>query len=187
MVINSTNHQQIKNELYPKFPNIIYAIQNTALGTADAVKCALPYINSDVLIINGDTPLLQHTLLQKIINQYNNNLLITMTDTLNNKDNGRIVVIDNHIQIIEEKDCTNLQKQITLINCGIYMINIQLLQQIIPKITNNNNNNEYYLTDLTKFVKSYAYVVSSDDQYQLYNVNTSEQLEFINKIIYKNL
>lgn len=162
---------------------MIYVIQNIPLGTGDAVKCALPYIDSNVVIINGDTPLLTHTLLQKFISNFNKNLLIAVTNTNNNKDNGRIEIKNNFVNIIEEKDCSSEQKKITLINCGIYMINKQTLSQIINKITNNNANNEYYLTDLTKFVETDVYVIDKNDQYQVYNINTIDQLNHAHKII----
>lgn len=172
---------------------IHYVNQENALGTGDAVKCTLSHFDNDGItniILNGDVPLLRYQTISEIYQSYlsqKSKLLITSINLSNPTGNGRIVIdnTNNFSEIIEEKDCTDLQKQITLVNCGIYVCDSSVLRNLVPKITNKNAQNEYYLTDLVKLFKDQAYgnvqlfVLSKEREIEIYNVNTKEQLQYI--------
>jgi bifunctional N-acetylglucosamine-1-phosphate-uridyltransferase/glucosamine-1-phosphate-acetyltransferase GlmU-like protein len=51
-------------------------------------------------------------------------------------------------------------------------------------LDNNNAQSEYYLTDLPKKVDSVK-IIEIDDEEEIYNVNSREQLEYAEKIMYK--
>ncbi len=88
----------------------------------------------------------------------------------------------NFINIVEEKDCTDIQKLINLVNVGIYTAKNSILKRYIPLIENNNAQKEYYLTDIVKI-----YLKTETDSVglikldksklgEIINVNTKEQL-----------
>jgi len=176
-------------------PDIIeYIDQEIALGTGHAIKCTLPFLsdynNENALILSGDVPLISIDTL-KTLNKQNNTILITELE--NPFGCGRILVDDNKniIDIVEEKDCNDLQKQIKFVNCGIYQINVQDLINLIPQITNNNKSNEYYLTDIIKLminnnIKIDTIILEQNLQYQIKNVNTKKDLLELNDFI-KNM
>lgn len=190
-------HQLIQNEIEKVIidKKIIYVDQETPLGTGDAVKCTLPYFNQQEqsinIILNGDVPLLQFSTIKEIYDYYlqiYSKFLITSTNLQNPTGNGRIIIDDeNHFkEIVEEKDCTIEQKLINLVNCGIYICHSDVLLNFVPLIKNDNAQKEYYLTDLVKIYLDHSndhkidlFFLSSAKQIEIYNVNTKDQLNFI--------
>lgn len=171
--------------------NIDYVMQDTPLGTGHAVKCTLPLlVNCTNIILNADVPLLQYSTIQQIYSHYLNNhsnFLITAINLDNPTGNGRIILNNNVFEaIVEEKDCNNSQKLLTLVNCGIYIVDSDLLTQFIPMIDNLNAQGEFYLTDLVKVFINYTnqsidlFVLDQDKEKEIFNVNTKEQLSLIN-------
>jgi bifunctional N-acetylglucosamine-1-phosphate-uridyltransferase/glucosamine-1-phosphate-acetyltransferase GlmU-like protein len=166
--------------------NVIYVRQDVPQGTGDAIKQCLPYLpacddtsaNVDVLILNGDTPLIDKSL-DDFIKCQAPSLMVTSLD--NPKGQGRICQDPNtkrFERIVEEKDANNEQKAITLVNCGVYLVSSIDLQTHVPLITNNNAQCEYYLTDICGMMKDALnlYELPKSMQYELINVNTVEDL-----------
>ncbi|AGF85584.1 uridyltransferase [Moumouvirus goulette] len=199
LIVVGKYHLIIKEEIEKniKDKRIIYVDQPVPLGTGDAVKCTLSHFeNEDIdnIILNGDVPMIQHTTIRDIYNFYTNNskkILITSIHLSDPINNGRIIV-DNYgefSEIIEEKDCNNEQKKINLVNCGIYICSSKVLLTFIPKINNNNSQNEYYLTDLVKIYKQDKnnkidlFILPKNKEIEIYNINTKQQLEYIENII----
>jgi bifunctional N-acetylglucosamine-1-phosphate-uridyltransferase/glucosamine-1-phosphate-acetyltransferase GlmU-like protein len=184
-----------QNNLETFFLNnkIVYINQEHPLGTGDAVKCTLDEFNGESvinIILNGDVPLLQYQTIKEIydyfLSQYSK-FLITSINLSNPTGNGRIIIDTNHNfkEIVEEKDCLPEQKNITLVNCGIYICSSDILIKYIPLIKNNNAQSEYYLTDLVKVYKDATnqkidlFVLTPEKEIEIYNINTKEQLQFI--------
>lgn len=163
-------------EYIDKTDNIVFVNQSIARGTGDAIKHCLPHlVNKDVnvLILNGDTPLINATL-ELFITTPVPALMVTHLD--NPYGNGRIVRNDDgsFVGIVEEKDASVDEKKISLVNCGVYYISSHDLQKYIPMLTCNNAQNEYYLTDVCAFLKEKLNLVCipKDFQYELINVNS---------------
>lgn len=166
--------------------NVIYVRQDVPQGTGDAIKQCLPYLPSpdddttkvDVLILNGDTPLID-TSLDYFVECQAPSIMVTSLE--NPKGQGRICQDPNtkrFEKIVEEKDATEEQKAITLVNCGVYLLSSNDLQKYIPLITNDNAQSEYYLTDICGMMKDALnlYELPKTMQYELINVNTMEDL-----------
>lgn len=173
---------------------IEYIIQEKPLGTGNAVYHSLDYLKSKCginLILNGDTPLLKKNTICEIIENYkinNNKLQITAIELNNPTGNGRIILKNNIFErIIEEKDCNDDEKKIKLINCGIYLAEIDILVNFIPLIKNNNAQKEYYLTDIVEIYKKNTgnqiglYIMNKDKELEIININTKEQLDAVNQ------
>jgi bifunctional N-acetylglucosamine-1-phosphate-uridyltransferase/glucosamine-1-phosphate-acetyltransferase GlmU-like protein len=124
-IITETINKFILSGLIINSELIKYIDQEDALGTGDAIKCTLPHIlnykDDTALILSGDVPLISFDILNNMIGN-NNKLLITELEDPNGC--GRIILDNNNniIDIFEEKDCTQLEKKIKLVNCGIYQI-----------------------------------------------------------------
>jgi UDP-N-acetylglucosamine diphosphorylase/glucosamine-1-phosphate N-acetyltransferase len=176
--------------------NIEYIIQQEALGTGHAILCSLPqikkYNNEQVIILSGDVPLISINTLNNLIEDEYNKLLITKLD--NPFGSGRIIWDDNNniIRIVEEKDCNNDERFIKYVNCGIYKIRSNDLLNLIPKIDNKNKSNEYYLTDIIDLMRKdnvviKSYELTSQNIYEIKNVNTKDDLDNLNHFILKKL
>lgn len=179
---------QIVNTYYPNDPRIIWIDQPEPLGTAHAVKCALDWMgshlepNSDVLIMSGDVPLITTQTLGFLGSKPNSLLVTKLTNPYGY---GRVWIdnqTDSPKEIIEEKDCDPDQKQIDLVNCGIYWMSLSLLMDIIPQINSSNASNEYYLTDMIKLANKTGYKLNyyelpESKSIEIANINTKEDLE----------
>lgn len=189
----------IRNEIEKHVINdkIVYVIQESPLGTGDAVRSTLSFLEYPKkiinIILNGDVPMLQSETIKKIYHDYlqkQSKIMITAINLSNAFGHGRIVISDDEFkEIIEEKDCNDLQKLITMVNCGIYICHGEVLIEFIPEIQNNNSQKEYYLTDLVKIYKNSTdkkidlFVLDNSRVTEIFNVNTMEQLEYLESII----
>ena len=172
-----------------------YIVQEQPLGTGHAIHCCLKYFtkyqNYYNLILNGDTPLLTADTLMGVRNYgLNHNLTITSILMHEPSGNGRIKFENGEfVGIIEEKDCNENEKLIKIVNVGIYFVKNTILIKYIPMITNSNASNEYYLTDLVKCYKTKnnckigLYEMNPTKINETLNVNTREQLEYVNQIV----
>ncbi len=190
----SVIEQVISKYLTPEQFQLIHWIhQEEPLGTGHAVLCGLPELkshpNTQTIILSGDVPMITTYTLEELIDN-KNKLLITELDEP--KGCGRIILNnqDQIEKIVEEKDCTEEEKEIKLVNCGIYQINSDDLVNLLPKITSANKSNEYYLTDIVGLMRESNipigyYCLPKDQQFEVKNVNTQKDLEELNDLMEK--
>ena len=131
----------------------IFVQQKEQLGTAHAVQMAAPYLcdHANVLILYGDVPLILSSTIADILNAVTDQSIGLLTINLDKPDGyGRIVRDQDGAiaSIIEQKDATAEQLEITEVNTGVIALRASQLRAWLPKITNNNAQGEYYLTDL---------------------------------------
>ena len=192
----------ISEDLQQYIPNIknnsdiSFAIQKNRLGTADAVKSALRELenkNSEigdyVLIAYGDTPLIESSTLQNIINNIDNDdkkaVSIIAFDETNENKYGKVILNDdgNVEKIVEYKDASDDERKVTLCNSGIKIIRSKNID-LIEEIDNLNNSKEYYLTDIVKIARDSGYEVGyvKADKTRLLGVNSKKELANLEKI-----
>ena len=143
-----------------------YAYQEKPLGTGHAVMAAMPQLEDSgtLLVLSGDVPLVTAKTLKAAIKyHFDNRLAATViTANLSNPSGyGRIVRDENlNVQaIIEDKDATPVQKQITEVNSGMYCFDIGLLRAALSDLKNDNSQSEYYLTDTIEILLENGYSV----------------------------
>lgn len=198
-IIKETIEDEIKFWKITDLLNIIeYVMQDEPLGTGHAVLCTLQHIDDDGinLILNGDTPMLKYETLEEVITYYmnnNNRIQITAIDSINPAGCGRIIIKNNVFEkIIEEKDCSELERKISIINCGIYVIDNNTLKKYIPLIQNNNIQKEFYLTDIVDIYRNNTneqlglFIIDKSKEHEIVNINTKDQLDNLNDLIIKN-
>lgn len=132
-----------------------WCLQEQQLGTGHAVMQAEGFIADadDVLILVGDAPLIsKHTLEQLVAVKQSCDLALLTVDLADPTGMGRIVRDasngDNIVEIVEHKDATDAQRQITEINTGMMIMSGHDLKRWLAKLSNANAQNEYYLTDV---------------------------------------
>lgn len=128
-------------------------VQEKQLGTADAVKSAmLDTLTNDVVIVNGDHPLVMDQDLKNFISDFKEqqlDLAVISVELENPAEFGRIVRSGGQlVSIVEAKDASTEALKIKEVNTGIYVVKAEVLQKYIPRIENNNSKKEFYLTDL---------------------------------------
>jgi UDP-N-acetylglucosamine diphosphorylase/glucosamine-1-phosphate N-acetyltransferase len=136
---------------------LIFVHQDRQLGTAHAVLCALPHIPDDceeVVVLCGDVPLIQSETIADLVADHLDNtrdISLLAVELDNPQGYGRVLLDGDGravTAIIEEADATAEQKEIRLINTGIYCLDKDFLVNSLPQIKPDNAQGELYLTDI---------------------------------------
>lgn len=131
-------------------------LQKERLGTAHAVLSARQMLGEnydDVLIVFGDTPLIEAKSLERARDElaHGADIVVMGFVTENPSGYGRLIEKDGKLQeIVEEKDATTEQKKIKFCNGGVMALNGKLAISLLEQIKNENAKKEYYLTDIVK-------------------------------------
>lgn len=162
-----------------------FVIQEKPLGTAHALKVAkgqLKDFKGTILVLNGDTPLIEADTLKRFLRLHmKNNEDISFISFIarGNHSYGRVIREgDRVITIVEDKDATKEQKRINEVNSGIYAIRSEILK-LLDEVKLNKKKKEYYLTDIVgiavkKGFKVNAYSLSTEAE--LTGINTRQDL-----------
>ena len=166
------------------------AVQDPPRGTADAVTAAMPQLEGFegvVLVLYGDTPLLTLETLKALIGEIEAGagLAVLGFETDEPGPYGRLVTADGSLQrIVEAKDASPEELEITLCNSGVMAIRSDVLNAFLPQIDNNNAKGEYYLTDLVGLAgeagHGLAFVRGGEDE--VFGVNNRVELAQAEKI-----
>ncbi len=182
LVIIGYQGTKIKQEL-SHLNGLEFVTQAEQLGTGHAVQQLIPYLNGykgDLLVLNGDAPLLRKKTLQHLVqaHQESGNAATLLTANLPNPQGyGRVFCDRNNLvsQIIEDRDCTPAQKQNRRVNAGIYCFNWHKLAQALPQLSTNNDQQEYYLTEVVDYLDQ-VMAVDVADHLEITGINDRKQL-----------
>lgn len=182
----------VKTVLQPL--NVQTFLQEKQLGTANAVLSAqLNSIDSDVLIMNGDHPLISDQDLKNFISDFKEqqlDLAVISVELDNPADFGRIVRNGKSLMsIVEAKDASADTLKIKEVNTGIYIAKGEVLKKYIPLIKNNNSKQEFYLTDLIDLAikdKLKVQTILSGNTNVAHGVNNQAELAEATKKVFQN-
>ncbi len=141
--------ERVREVIEKEYKDIKFHIQDVENfpGTGGALRGITPKYNR-TLILNGDMPLVTDNSLKNLIDG-DSDINISVIKLDNPSGYGRVVIENQEVkQIVEEKDCNPIQKEINSVNGGVYSIKSELLERYIPKLNNFNSQKEYYLTDI---------------------------------------
>ena len=169
---------------------IEFVEQTEQLGTGHAVQQVLPHLedfDGDLLVLNGDVPLLRAESLKAMVDnhQQKENAATVLTARIPDPTGyGRVFCDENDQlkQIIEHRDCTPEQQTNDRINAGIYCFHWPDLAQALPKLSTDNDQAEYYLTEVVDYMKPVAALDVADYQETL-GINNRKQLANAYKIL----
>lgn len=175
-------------------PEVEFVEQREQLGTGHAIQQLLPCLKDftgDLLVLNGDAPLLRAETLEKLLatHQANGSMATLLTANLPNPKGYGRVFCDGHnlvTQIVEDRDCNDAQRQNHRINGGIYCFNWPKLAEILPQLTSNNDQQEYYLTDVVHFLAP-VLAVDVDDYLEITGINDRKQLAAANEVLQERI
>jgi len=197
IVVIGNQAQKVREIVSETVPSI-FAYQEKQLGTAHAVLCALPHIPhhcDEVVILCGDVPLIEAETITGLVEDHlrgERDISLLAVELENPYGYGRILLDENEqvCGIIEEADATAGQKQIKLINAGIYCINKNFLLDALPKIQSNNAQGELYLTDIMAIGyrgKKKMGIRVGADYLQILGVNNCQDLAAVDGIMKKRI
>ena len=171
------------DEVKKSFQNddIDFVLQLEQKGTGHAVMQALPHLDESkrVLILLGDAPLLKAETIEQMLKCECDLGVLTVIQA-NPFNYGRIIrQHDQIIEIVEEKDAGDEQRQISEVNTGVMIADVKKLSRWLDRITPENSQGELLLTDIVKMANSDGDVVKgivAADPIEVQGVNDFEQL-----------
>jgi len=179
-------------------PDVVFAEQIEQKGTGHAVLMCESHLTGhqgSVLILAGDTPLLQGSSLKALLDsqaEMQAACVIGTADTRNNDGLGRVVrdALGAFQCIVEQKDASPEQRRITEINTGCYAFSTPLLLKALHKVKPNNSQAEYYLTDCPRILMDDGHRVIATCSLTIeeaLGVNTRVQLSEAREGIHKRI
>lgn len=196
VIIVCANHTLVQNYLKDRAD---YTIQEKQLGTAHAVGCAESLLAGkagSVIVLYGDMPLITSASLKHLANvheEYKDTVtLMTVSVPDFNEwrsqfaDFGRIKrdVDGNIIDIVEKKDASPEELQITELNTSYFCFNAEWLWKNLKEVKNQNAQQEYYLVDLVRIARAQGQRIGtvSVNPKEAVGINTKEHLDIAETI-----
>lgn len=171
-----------------------YVVQQEQLGTGHAVMQAseiLKDFEGTVMVLCGDTPLLQGQTLAKLFAEHQaakasaTVLTACMPDPTGY---GRVIRNEDGqvLKIVEQKDAASGELAVNEVNTGIYCFERKALFEALNSINCNNMQGEYYLTDVIGILaksQDKVWAVQVDEYQETLGINSRMQLAEAEKIL----
>lgn len=159
-----------------------FALQAERLGTGHAVMQAEQLLKDEegiTIVLCGDTPLIQASSLQHLLNIHQQSGAAGTILTAHLDDPfgyGRIVRdSEGHVaRIVEEKDCSTEEAHIQEINTGTFCFDNRKLFAALKQVNNDNVQQEYYLTDVIGILQEQGDIIQAhclDDERESIGIN----------------
>jgi bifunctional UDP-N-acetylglucosamine pyrophosphorylase/glucosamine-1-phosphate N-acetyltransferase len=171
---------------------VTVTVQETQHGTGHAVACGMEalsahgtaHVGGTVLVSYGDVPLLESATLRELIAEHveNGAAVTVLTSVVADPTGyGRVVrdEVGAVVTIVEEKDATAEQRDITEINSGVYAFDGAVLADALSQLSTDNAAGEFYLTDVIGLARAAGRQVRAlvcADPWQVEGVNDRVQL-----------
>jgi bifunctional UDP-N-acetylglucosamine pyrophosphorylase/glucosamine-1-phosphate N-acetyltransferase len=193
-IVAVIGHQADQVRQSVRVPGIRFAEQTEQKGTAHAVLCAREAIrsqNGQLLILNGDGPLLRATTLHSLVDlQLSHSFggVLVTTEIGDATGYGRVLRDEKGLisAIVEQKVVTREQLEIHEINAGLYCFDSALFWQHIGEVRPDNPAKEYYLPDMVKILATHGHPIAPllvKDETELLGINTRVELAFADKVL----
>ncbi len=183
---------------FPDMDPATWVLQPEPLGTGHAARCAtgaLGGFRGDLLILNGDVPLLSRQSLFRMLAAHRSgghDLTLAVATMSDPAGYGRVLRDPGgHITgVVEERDANKTQRALQEINVGIYLASGDFLGAALASLDNRNDQGEYYLPDITGFAaqtESRIGSVTLDDAREFRGVNNREELAWMEKALQRDI
>jgi len=151
IVVVGYGSEEVEHHLDGRAETVMQATQN---GTGDATlhaKEKLADFQGDAVVLYGDGPFVYPETIAAALEKRASgaDLVIVGFDAPDPTGYGRLIMDGDTLEaIVEEKDCNDDQKAVTLCNLGVVSAPAPLLFELLAEVGNNNANGEIYLTDI---------------------------------------
>jgi bifunctional UDP-N-acetylglucosamine pyrophosphorylase / glucosamine-1-phosphate N-acetyltransferase len=164
------------------------AVQEIQNGTGHAVGCALEALPTEltgtVVVTYGDVPMLDTTTLAALLAEHRSakHAVTVLTAVVADPTGyGRILRDEDGAVtgIVEQRDATPEQLELTEINSGVYAFDAEVLAEGLTKLSTDNAQGELYLTDVLTNARAEGLGVGAlvvDDAWLTEGVNDRVQL-----------
>ncbi len=155
VVVVGHGRDEVKAHLGQIAPAAEAVVQAEQRGTGHAVRVALEALDANagtVVVLNADVPLLRQDTLAGMVSEHANagRAATVLTARVDDPTGLGRIVRDNAgdlAEIVEERDCDDLQRTIHEINAGIYVFDAAAVRDALSRLSTANAQGEEYLTD----------------------------------------
>lgn len=154
--------EEVQAWLAENAPDVQVIWQNEQLGTGHAVMSAKAWLKErkNILILNGDMPMLTENEINQLLVQAKDSDAAFMTCELDNPAQyGRVIRKKDSIAIVEAKDATQEELLNKEINAGVYFFKSGMLLDGLRELRADNQQKEYYIVDLISWAAQRGYKV----------------------------
>jgi CTP:molybdopterin cytidylyltransferase MocA len=120
-------------------------LQKEQLGTGDAVRVALGALEGEVegvlLVVNGDGPLISDRTLDELVERHRSagvGATVLVAELEDPRGLGRVVEDAGVVRIVEERDATEAERGINLVNLGLYAFELSEIRDAIGRLRADN-------------------------------------------------
>ena len=140
-------------EVAPQARPVVQEQQNGSGHAAAVALAAVPDVTGDVLIVNGDAPLLRTATVAALVaaHRAGGAALTVLTAQVDDPTGlGRIVRDDTGgvTSIVEERDASDAQRAVHEVNAGVYVGDAGAVREALSRVGAANEQGEQYLTDV---------------------------------------
>ncbi|MCX5967709.1 MAG: bifunctional UDP-N-acetylglucosamine diphosphorylase/glucosamine-1-phosphate N-acetyltransferase GlmU [Cyanobacteria bacterium] len=171
-----------------------FVLQQPQHGTGHAVQQLLEPLQGfegELLVLNGDVPLLRPETLEQLLAQHRRNgaaVTLLSARLADPSGYGRVVAAANGAvsAIIEHRDCSDEQRRNTLTNAGIYCFDWLKLAAVLPNLASDNDQGELYLTDTVAMLSPAIHLEVADAD-EINGINDRLQLAQCEAVLQERL
>jgi bifunctional UDP-N-acetylglucosamine pyrophosphorylase/glucosamine-1-phosphate N-acetyltransferase len=183
-IVVGPDDEAVTAEARRRAPTVQVFEQRERNGTAHAVLTARKAIvggADDILVMFGDTPLVQAETLAKLRSTLAEGASVAVLGfrSANPQGYGRLIVHAHELVAIrEERDATPEERKIGLCNSGLMALSGKQALAILSRIGNANAKGEYYLTDAVAIARDMGLkaVAIETPEDEVRGINTKVQL-----------
>ena len=187
--------ERVTKYLNSEFKKVKTVEQKEQKGTGHAVQTALAQMKNSkglVLITAGDTPLLTSDSITRLVLAAKESKAAVLTADLPDPTGyGRIIRLASMVdRIVEQSDATAEELEITEINTGVYVFDIEILKKAMTQLKANNKQGEIYLTDVVAVINNMGESVSAvmcEDYLEALGINDRSQLALAQQILQQTI
>jgi bifunctional UDP-N-acetylglucosamine pyrophosphorylase/glucosamine-1-phosphate N-acetyltransferase len=176
-------------------PGVVSVLQEKQNGTGDAVRVALESIEEEegvLLVVNGDGPLISGRTLVELVERHRAagvGATVLVAELEDATGLGRVTEDAGVVRIVEEKDATEVEKEIRLVNLGLYAFELSEIRYALGLVGAENAQGELYLTDVLEIIgrrsRAVTYRVKNLEEANL--VNDRAQLALAEEILRRRI
>jgi bifunctional UDP-N-acetylglucosamine pyrophosphorylase / glucosamine-1-phosphate N-acetyltransferase len=179
---------------------VALVVQEQPLGTADAVRAAVPEIGAEdtVVVVNGDAPLIRPESLSALVESHERSGAAATIATMVLEDPrgyGRVVrAPDGTVErVVETKapgDATERELHIREVNTGLFAFEGAALMTALQEVRADNAQGEHYLPDVLPILRHHERTVGAfelEDPAELLGINDRCQLADVTAIAQRQI
>ena len=176
-------------------PEVVPVVQKEQNGTGDAVRVALEAADEEegiLLVVNGDGPLVSTSTLGELVGRHRSagvGATVLVAELEDATGLGRVMEDAGVVRIVEERDATEAEKEVRLVNLGLYAFELSEIRYALEHVEAENEQGEVYLTDALEIIgrRSRAVTCRLKNLEEANLVNDRAQLALAEEIVRRRI